>query len=113
MTKMINLLSSMATLAMAATAISTIAPAAQAAVVHIRIADLDLSNPTDAARFQQRIDTVASHMCNTVGASLSERASCRAAVREEAVDGLGGAQQRNLQLAMAHTVRGERQSAGF
>ncbi|MGC1305258.1 MAG: UrcA family protein [Caulobacteraceae bacterium] len=113
MTKMINLLSSMATLAMAATAISAIAPAAQAAEVHIQITDLDLSNPTDAARFQQRIDAAASRLCNVVGASLDNRESCRAAVREEAVDKLGGVQQRNLQLAMARTVRSERQSAGF
>ncbi|WP_158915904.1 UrcA family protein [Caulobacter sp. S45] len=97
MTKFINILTSVGFIAMAAVPLAAIGSVAHAAEVQVvKVADLDLSSPAGAARFQRRVDAAANQLC---GAGRT-RAACRAAVREEAVAKLGEGQRQTLQLAM-------------
>lgn len=90
MIKVLNAVSTIGALVMAATplmAISSVARAQDMAPEHIRIADLDLSRPADQARFQARVDLAAVRMCGSVGL-LNVEVACRQAVREEAMQKL-------------------------
>ncbi len=105
MSKVLNTLSAIGALVMAATplmAIGSIAHAAETGPrpVHILVADLDLSRPDDAATFRTRVDAAAQGFCMHRGdVRLTAQGVCRQAVREEAVQQLGDAQRAALQTA--------------
>jgi UrcA family protein len=99
MSKLINVLTTVATIAMAAVPLSAIGTVAHAAEARIHVADLDLSNPADAARFQVRVDRAARQFCRNVAQPLANRAPCQAAIREEAVEHLGSVQRESLKIA--------------
>ncbi|MGC1301882.1 MAG: UrcA family protein [Caulobacteraceae bacterium] len=99
MSKLINVLTTVATLAMAAVPLSAIGTVAHAAEVRIQVADLDLSNPADAARFQDRVERAAHAFCRNVPEPLANQTACRSAVRDEAVQRLGSAQRESLKIA--------------
>src|ERR1700734_2887464 len=100
MGKLINVMTTIATIAMAAVPLSAVVTVAHAAEVRIQVADLDLSNPADAARFQERVGHAANRLCYGGGQSLSYQSVCREAVRRDAVAGLGESQRENLKLAV-------------
>jgi UrcA family protein len=94
------------------TAVSSVAHAAEAQVV--RVADLNLSNTADAARFKRRVDSAATQICGGAHSALQIQAACRTAVREEAMEKLSDGQRQNLQIALARTNGSVRQVAtGF
>ena len=105
MTKVLNTLSAVGALVMAATPLLAIGGFAHAqdinaAPARIAVSNLDLRSPGDAAIFRQRVDTAARGLCEHAGvSSLNAAATCRQAVYEEAVEKLGASQQRDLQSA--------------
>ena len=105
MSKVLNTLSAIGALVMAATpliAIGGVAHAAETGVrpAHILVADLDLSRASDATTFRQRVDATAASFCMHRGdVRLTAQSVCRQAVREEAVEQLGDAQRSALQTA--------------
>ena len=108
MSKVLNTLSAIGALAMAATPLLAIGGMAHAAesgrVAHIQVADLDLGQPRDAATFRQRVDTAAGTFCAARGGTgLSAANTCRQAFREEAVERLGVQQRQDLRSAQAST----------
>lgn len=88
MGNLINLVSTVGAFALAATpllAVGGAAHAQDAQPVRIKVADLDLARPADAAVFSRRVTVAAGSMCQTFGpVELSRRAGCERAVREEA-----------------------------
>lgn len=113
MSKILNTLSAIGALAMAATplvAIGGVAHAADYQPVHIQVADLDLSRTADVSSFRQRVDVAAKRMCGT-GPDLSQRAACASAVQEEAVERLGSAQRADLRAAEVSSHRAWRVAA--
>jgi UrcA family protein len=114
MGKLISVMTAVATIAMAAVPLSAVVSVAHAAEVRIPVADLDLSNPADAARFQERVDHAAKRLCHDGGQPLSYQSVCRAAVRRDAVAGLGDSQREGLKLAVqGKAVQGSWRQAGF
>jgi UrcA family protein len=113
MTKIINILTSATAIAMTVLPLSALGTAAHAEETRIQIADLDLARPTDAMRFQRRLDVAAERICNVARSPLGDQAACRIAVRQEAVEKLGGVQRHSLQLAMSRTALTDRATAGF
>ncbi len=110
MSKVLSTLSAIGALVMVATplvAVGGMAHAAETGVtpVHINVSDLDLSRPQDAATFRQRVDAAAHSFC-TQGDDmhLSARNSCRASIRQEAVDKLGSSQRQALRTAAIPTA---------
>ncbi len=106
MSKILNILSAVGALVMAATPLAALGGIAHAAEsgarAHIRVADLDLAQPGDAATFRQRVDTAAQSFCTSHGEmGLNAMNTCRAAVRDEAVDRLGEQQRQDLRSAQA------------
>ncbi len=101
----LNTLSAMGALVMAATPFIGLASAAYAEPgvqpAYIRVADLDLSRPSDAAVFKARVETAAGRFCSrtTTAADLATMSDCRAAIRQEAVEKLGADQRQALQTA--------------
>lgn len=83
-------------------ALSIVAGAASAQEVRIQWGDLDLSSAAGADAFDARVSAAADRMCRGVkrpGSRLSDRAFCRAAVRNEAVRQLPGAAQVDYALS--------------
>ncbi len=117
MSKLINVITTVATLAMAAvplSAIGTVAHAAEHRATAIEFGDLDLSSPAGAAAFQARIDRAADRMCRDAGQPLDQQVPCHAAVREEAMDQLSQEQRQKLQVAtQGKTVQAAWRVAGF
>lgn len=70
-----------------------LASSAQAGDIVVKVGDLDLSNPQDAKVLQQRMDTAAHQLCQTVhfiGTRVPPMSACRADVRAEAKEALDG-----------------------
>ncbi len=104
MSKVLNTLSAIGALVMAATplvAVGGIAHAEPARAVHVKVGDLNLARPGDAAIFRQRVDTAADTFCSTSDFSLSAVNNCRHAVRQEAVERLGDQQRQDRRAADA------------
>ena len=106
MSKVLNPLSAIGALVMAATPLIAVGGVAHAAETgrpaHIMVSDLNLGQPGDAATFRQRVDAAAETFCTNRGElGLSAVNSCRQAFREEAVERLGGRQRQDLQAAQA------------
>ncbi len=105
MSKVLNTLSAIGALVMAATPLVAVGGIAHAAETnmrpaHIQVADLDLGQPGDAATFRQRVDAAAETICTTRGETgLNAFDSCRQAVRQEAVERLGEQQRQDLRAA--------------
>jgi UrcA family protein len=99
MTKFLTILTSAATLAMAAIPLTAVSSVAHAAEARIQVGDLDLSRPADARVFERRVNLAASDLCNETGMELSRTNACRRAVRQEAIEKLGEAQRQSLQTA--------------
>jgi UrcA family protein len=104
----LNTLSAMGALAMAATPLVAIGSAAHAAETgprpaYIRVADLDLSRPADVVVFKARVDAAASRFCsqNMTSTDLATLDSCRAAIRQEAAEKLGSDQRDAMKTAAA------------
>jgi UrcA family protein len=114
MTRFLSALTSATCLALGAISLSAIASQAQAAEVHVQVADLDLSTPIDAARFLRRLDAAAVQVCGPARQSLQARAACRAGVREEAIEKLGVGQRASLQIALrGGSIKRNMQLAGY
>lgn len=110
MSKILNTLSAIGALVMAATPLVAVGGMAHAAEigatpVHINVSDLDLSRPADAATFRQRVDAAAESFC-TQGDDmrLSQRDGCRNAIRQEATAKLGSSQRQALAIAAVPTA---------
>ena len=106
MSKVLNTLSAIGALTMAATPLAALGGMAHAAEAgrpaHILVADLNLSQPGDAATFRQRVDAAAETFCaDRGGLGLNAVNSCRQAIREEAVALLGAQQRQDLRAALA------------
>ena len=101
MSKIINILTSIATLGMAVIPLSAIGGVAHAAEAHVRVGDLDLANPSDVRTFNRRVDVAAGQVCAELTSSLSQMPACREAVRQEAVEKLGVRQRATLKVATA------------
>ena len=101
MSKILNTLSAIGALAMAATPLLAVGSIAHAETgVHIRVADLDLSRQADAATFRHRVDTAARSFCAARGeGDMIATDGCRQAIREEAVSKLGDEQRAALRTA--------------
>lgn len=90
MTKVLEAVSAIGALVMAATPLVAIGGVAHAQEVQpqvIRVADLDMSRPADVARFDARVGEAAQQMCSGRG-DMTINVSCRQAVREEALQKL-------------------------
>jgi UrcA family protein len=107
MSKVLNTLSALGALVMAATpliAVGGVAHAAESGArpAHILVADLNLGQASDAATFRQRVDAAAETFCASRGErGLNAVDTCRRAVREEAVERLGDQQRQDLRSAQA------------
>lgn len=69
---------------------------AHAQTATVKISDLDLSQPAQAAVFEQRLDRAATKVCTERAGSaidLTAMAVCKAAVRAEAMDKLAARDQ--------------------
>ena len=90
MFKALETVSAIGALVMAATpllAVGGVARAQDMAPQTIRVADLDLSQASDRARFDARVDRAADRMC-AGGSEIIINAACRQAVRDEAAEKL-------------------------
>ncbi len=107
MNKVLNTLSAIGAMVMAATPLIAVGGIAHAAETgprpaHILVADLNLGQPADAATFRHRVDAAAGTFCTTRGQmGLNAVSVCRQAVREEAVEALGDQQRQDLRAASA------------
>ena len=105
MSKFISVLTSIATLSMAAIPLSAIGGMAHAAEARIHVGDLNLASPADAQRFARRVDAAAASVCNDLGVRSVSLQSCRVAIREEATEKLGVDQREALRMAANPTTR--------
>lgn len=83
-------------------AVSLAAGAASAQEARVQWGDLDLSSAAGADAFDARVAAAADRMCRGVkrpASRISDRAFCRAAVRDEAVRELPGAIQVDYALS--------------
>ena len=109
MSKVLNTLSAIGALVMAATPLVAVGGMAHAAEsgarpAHILVADLNLAQAGDAATFRRRVDAAAVTFCAARGeAGLNAVDSCRESFRSEAVEQLGERQRQDLRSARAGT----------
>ena len=98
MFKLSNTFSGVATLALAFVPALALAGAVQAAPMSVSVGDL--SSAAGVATFEQRIDKLASNMCDAqaqdVGARMVKLDGCREAVRAEAIEKLSTTQRRQI-----------------
>lgn len=105
MTKFIRVASAIASLCLAAVpavAVVTAAHAAPAPVV-IKVSDLNLSRPGDAAKFQNRLKMVTRAFCDTERAPLQHTA-CQQAIASEALSKLSVSQRDSLRIGASGSV---------
>jgi UrcA family protein len=103
MIKVLDAVSAIGALVMAATPLLAIGGVAHAQTLQpqaIQVADLDLNSPADMARFDARVSQAANHMCND-RVDLMARNNCVAAIREEATEKLQALRDHGLQSAQA------------
>ena len=111
MRNILNTLSTIGALVMAATpllAVGSLAHAGEMTVrpAYIQVSGLDLSRASDAATFRSRVNAAATAICSQdVVRTRTDETTCRDAVRQEAVDGLGASQRHDLQTASREGVR--------
>ena len=108
MTKVLNTLSAIGAIVMAATPLIAAASFAHAqdAVLQpqpIRVADLDLGRPADVARFNARVELAAGRMCASYG-DMTVNAACRQAIRTEAGQKLQALRVQSAQTPADQTV---------
>ena len=107
MTKVLNTISAIGALVMAATPLLAICGVARAQDVQaqrIQVADLDLSRPSDVARFDARVNVAAGRMCASQS-DMESNAACRRSIREEAVDKLDAARAQALRSVRSDDAR--------
>ena len=107
MIKVLEAVSTLGALVMAATpllAVSSLAHAQEATLQPqtIQVADLDLNRPADVARFNVRVDQAAARMCAS-RVEMGVNAACRQAVREEAGAKLDVLRARSADAALGRT----------
>ena len=105
MTKFIRVTSAIASLCLAAipaVAVVTAAHAAPTPVV-IKVNDLNLSRPGDAARFHNRVKMATRTFCEAERAPLQHRA-CQQAIASEALSKLSAAQRDSLRIGTSGSV---------
>ncbi|OXE36835.1 MAG: hypothetical protein CGW95_05170 [Phenylobacterium zucineum] len=92
MSKFLQNLTLVASLAMAALPTLALTSAAHASPYVIKVGDLNLSDAKGQAMLQQRINTTATNLCSDLGAPIGtrieNRAACEVAVRAEAMEKL-------------------------
>jgi len=105
MTKFIRVTSAIASLCLAAVPAVAVVTAAHAAPtpVVIKVSDLNLSRPGDAAKFQSRVKMVARTFCETERAPLMQTA-CQRAIASEALSKLSAAQRDSLRIGTSGAV---------
>ena len=102
MSKIVNMLSAIGVVMMAATPLVAIGGSmahAQDALTpaHVQVADLDFNRASDVATFRQRVDVAAHSLCaDDNGPSRVTNTGCSEAVYDEAVSKLGSAQRQAL-----------------
>lgn len=105
MTKFIRVTSAIASLCLAAipaVAVVTAAHAAPTPVV-VKVSDLNLSRPGDAARFHNRVKTVTRTFCEAER-GLRQHKACQQAVASEALAKLSAAQRDSLRIGTSGSV---------
>jgi UrcA family protein len=106
MMKVLDAVSTIGALVMAATPLLAISGVAHAQTLQpqvIQVADLNLNSPADMARFDARVDRAANRMCND-RVDLMARNSCHQAIREEASERLQALRDHGVQSAQATTL---------
>ena len=101
MTKITNIIASVATLFLAAIPALALSGAAHAAPAHhtVQISDLNLASPAGQRILAQRTEQVAADMCRTSGAerlSLSTVQSCKTAIRAEVAEKAAAVRQTQM-----------------
>ena len=103
MSKILETVSTIGALVLAATplvAIGGVAHAQGAAAQRIDVAGLDFRSTSDVAVFRHRVGAAAQSLCGQGGVQpLNATLSCRQAVYDEAVSQLGAAQRQDLQAS--------------
>jgi UrcA family protein len=90
MIKVLDAVSAIGALVMAATPLVAIGGVAHAQDIQpqvIQVADLDMSRPADVARFNLRVDQAARRICGAAS-DMTISSACREAVRAEATEKL-------------------------
>ena len=103
MNRLISKTANAATWVLAAMPMIALAGAVHAQEIRVRVGDL--SQPTAAAAFDQRIDAAATAICQSYYRpidGLSRMSACKAAVRQEAMDKLASA--RHVRLSQGAVV---------
>ena len=107
MSSILNTLSAIGALAMAATpllAVGSLAHAAEPQVrpAYVQVSGLDLARPADAAAFRSHVDAAAGDICGQdVARTRTSASACVEAVRQEAIEKLGAGQRHDLRTAQA------------
>jgi UrcA family protein len=102
MTRVLDILSAIGALAMAATPLMAITATAHAAElrpqgVSVAVGDLDFARPADVARFDARVNSAANTICQAKGeVGLQSWSTCRTAVHQEAVQKLDASQRQQM-----------------
>lgn len=98
MFKLTHTVSGIASLALAAVPMLALTTAAHAAPISVTVGDL--STAAGVAAFEQRIDKVATNVCQgltqDVGTRMVKTDGCREAVRAEAIDKLSASQRSHI-----------------
>lgn len=98
MFKLTHTVSGIASLALAAVPMLALTTAAHAASMSVTVGDL--STAAGVAAFEQRIDKVATNVCQgltqDVGTRMVKTDGCREAVRAEAIDKLSASQRSHI-----------------
>lgn len=105
MSNIVRVSSTIASLCLAAIPVIALATSVHAApaAVTIKVGDLNLTRPDQAAELQLRIKKVTKVLCNhgASAADLGARRSCERAVKEEVVAKLSDNQRQDLRIGSA------------
>lgn len=92
MSKTLQTLTAIASLAMAALPTLALTSAAHAAPYAIKVSDLNLGDAKDQSTLQQRVNNAAASFCSDLGAPagtrIENRTACESAARAEAMEKL-------------------------
>ncbi len=102
MSKILNAITSLATLAMAAVPLAAIPAFVHAEEARIPVGDLAFARPADAQEFIRRADLAGRQLCGGSPQSVSVYAACRDAVRQEAIGKLAPMQRDAVQALTQH-----------
>ncbi len=105
MSKIVSVTSAIASLCLAALPVVALATSVHAAPaeVTVKVGDLNLTRPDQAAELQLRIKKVAKALCDRGGpaADIGARLTCERAVKEEVIAKLSDNQRQDLRIGTA------------